>query len=195
MAIIGIKKITTKKYYDFFYLFEVMPPSVRPPWTSSLNLPRMESSLPTISSFSVKSSTKTNATGSEETPQSNKTPDKSTSPSRVSRGTLTIHAVTTTSARPVRGESSIDVNSAKPGAAEGSHGTAPPATTTKAAEGSHGTTPPATTTKAAEGSQGTALAATTTEAAEGSYGAVPPATTTKAAEVSQGTALAATTTD
>ena len=106
---------------------QVTKPTGHPPGTSSANLPRMESSFPTVPSFSAKSST--NATASGETPQSSETPDKSTSSSRGSRGTLTFHATTTTRAHLARGGSSINVSSVKP---EGSHGTAPPATTTKA---------------------------------------------------------------
>ena len=164
---------------------QITKPSGHPPGTSSANLPRMESSLPTVSSFSVKSSIEPSTTGSGETPQSGERPDKSTSSSRRSRGTPTIH-------------SAIDVSSVNSGAAEGSHRTTPPATTTKAADGSHGTaplpanskaskgshgtTPPATTTKAADGGHGTAPLATNTKASEGSHGTAPPATTTKAAE-------------
>ena len=112
-----------------------MQPTGHPPGTSSANVHRVESSLATISSFSTKSPTETSAAGFGVTPQSSETPDKSTSSSRGSVGTQTIHAVTTTSAPPAT----------RTRAAEGSP---PPATTTKAAEGSHGTAPPATTTKA-----------------------------------------------
>ena len=154
MLAIGIEQNRHKKLRLFLSTFppQVMQPPGHPPGTSSANLLRIESSLPTISSFSAKSSTETSATASRVTPQSSETPDKSTSSSRGSRGTPTIHAATTTNARPTRGGSSIDVSSMQPGATEGSHGTAPPATTTKAAEGSQGTAPPATTTKATGGS-------------------------------------------